>query len=155
MDPCRIRIRIPQKNLPVDTNTPTGNGSLGPNLDALELSDLVRIVRRQRWWIAGVFSSVLLVTALFTFLQAPVYRAETTLRVEASLPAHMEAAFAALDFQAARGERAADDLIGYAAGLAHSPPGARPGARPMSLAQRRCRKASAPAPRTRILPKLN
>jgi len=39
----------------------------------------------------------------------------------------MEAAFAALGFQAARGERAADDLIGYAEGLAHSPPGARPG----------------------------
>jgi len=52
---------------------------------------------------------------------------ETTLRVEAPPPAHMEAAFAALGFQAARGERAADDLIGYAEGLAHSPPGARPG----------------------------
>ncbi len=52
---------------------------------------------------------------------------ETTLRVEAPPPAHMEAAFAALGFQVARGERAADDLIGYAEGLAHSPPGARPG----------------------------
>ncbi len=52
---------------------------------------------------------------------------EATLRVEAPLPAHMEAAFAALGFQAARGERAAGDLIGYAEGLAHSPPGARPG----------------------------
>jgi 23S rRNA pseudouridine955/2504/2580 synthase len=52
---------------------------------------------------------------------------ETTLRVEAPLSAHMAAAFAALGFQAARGERAADDLIGYAEGLAHSPPGARPG----------------------------
>ena len=52
---------------------------------------------------------------------------ETTLRVEAPLPAHMEAAFAALGFQAVRGDRAADDLIGYAEGLAHSPPGARPG----------------------------
>jgi 23S rRNA pseudouridine955/2504/2580 synthase len=52
---------------------------------------------------------------------------ETTLRVEAPPPAHMAAVFAALGFQAARGERAADDLIGYAEGLAHSPPGARPG----------------------------
>ncbi len=52
---------------------------------------------------------------------------EATLRVEAPLPAHMEAAFAALGFQATRGERAAGDLIGYAEGLAHSPPGARPG----------------------------
>jgi 23S rRNA pseudouridine955/2504/2580 synthase len=52
---------------------------------------------------------------------------ETTLRVEAPPPAHMAAAFAALGFQVARGERAADDLIGYAEGLAHSPPGARPG----------------------------
>jgi len=52
---------------------------------------------------------------------------EATLRVQAPLPAHMEAAFAALGFQAARGERAAGDLIGYAEGLAHSPPGARPG----------------------------
>jgi 23S rRNA pseudouridine955/2504/2580 synthase len=52
---------------------------------------------------------------------------EATLRVEAALPAHMEAAFTALGFQAARGERAASDLIGYAEGLAHSPPGARPG----------------------------
>ncbi len=52
---------------------------------------------------------------------------EITLRVEAPLPAHMEAAFAALGFQAVRGERAADDLISYAEGLAHSPPGAKPG----------------------------
>ncbi len=52
---------------------------------------------------------------------------EITLRVEAPLPAHMEAAFAALGFQADRGEPAADDLLGYAEGLAHSPPGARPG----------------------------
>lgn len=52
---------------------------------------------------------------------------ETTLRVEAPLPAHMEAAFAELGFQAVRGERTADDLLGYAEGLAHSPPGARPG----------------------------
>ena len=52
---------------------------------------------------------------------------EATLRVEAPLPAHMQAAFAALGFQAARGERAAGDLIGYGEGLAHSPPGARPG----------------------------
>ena len=52
---------------------------------------------------------------------------ETTLRVAAPPPAHMEAAFAGLGFQAARGERAADELIGYAEGLAHSPPGARPG----------------------------
>ncbi len=54
---------------------------------------------------------------------------DATLRVEAPLPAHMEAAFAALGFQAVRGERAAGDLIGYAEGLAHSPPGARPGPR--------------------------
>jgi 23S rRNA pseudouridine955/2504/2580 synthase len=54
---------------------------------------------------------------------------ETTLRIEAPPPAHMEAAFAALGFQAARGEPAADDLLGYAEGLAHSPPGARPGPR--------------------------
>jgi 23S rRNA pseudouridine955/2504/2580 synthase len=52
---------------------------------------------------------------------------EATLRVQAPLPAHMEAAFAALGFQAARGERAAGDLIGYAEGLAHSPPGTRSG----------------------------
>ena len=52
---------------------------------------------------------------------------DATLRVQAPLPAHMEAAFAALGFRAARGERAAGDLIGYAEGLAHSPPGARPG----------------------------
>jgi 23S rRNA pseudouridine955/2504/2580 synthase len=54
---------------------------------------------------------------------------EITLRVEAPLPAHMEAAFAVLGFEAVRGERAADELIGYGEGLAHSPPGARPGAK--------------------------
>ncbi len=54
---------------------------------------------------------------------------ETTLRIAAPPPAHMEAAFAALGFQAARGEPAADGLLGYAEGLAHSPPGARPGPR--------------------------
>ncbi len=54
---------------------------------------------------------------------------ETTLRVEAPLSAHMEAAWSALGFHTVRGERAAEDLIGYAEGLAHSPPGARPGPR--------------------------
>ena len=52
---------------------------------------------------------------------------ETTLRVSAPLPAHMEAAWSALGFHAAKGERAADDLLSYAEGLAHSPPGTRPG----------------------------
>ena len=54
---------------------------------------------------------------------------ETTLRVSAPLPAHMEAAWSALGFHAAKGERAADDLLSYAEGLAHSPPGTRPGPR--------------------------
>jgi 23S rRNA pseudouridine955/2504/2580 synthase len=54
---------------------------------------------------------------------------ETTLRVTAPLPAHMAAAFSALGFHAAKGERAAEDLIDYAEGLAHSPPGTRRGAR--------------------------
>ena len=54
---------------------------------------------------------------------------ETTLRVSAPLPAHMEAAWSALGFHAAKGERAADDLLNYAEGLAHSPPGTRPGPR--------------------------
>ena len=52
---------------------------------------------------------------------------ETTLRVSAPLPAHMEAAWSALGFHASKGERAADDLLRYAEGLAHSPPGTRPG----------------------------
>ncbi len=55
---------------------------------------------------------------------------ETTLRVRAPLPAHMAAAWAVLGFHAAKGERAADDLLNYAEGLAHSPPGTRPGPRP-------------------------
>ncbi|MCH8154567.1 MAG: RluA family pseudouridine synthase [Proteobacteria bacterium] len=54
---------------------------------------------------------------------------ETTLRVSAPLPAHMEAAWSALGFHASKGERAADDLLSYAEGLAHSPPGTRPGPR--------------------------
>ena len=66
----------------MDTNTPTGNGYARPGPDTLTFIDILRILRRQRWWIAGVFSFVLLATVLFTFLQAPVYRAETTLRVE-------------------------------------------------------------------------
>ena len=57
---------------------------------------------------------------------------ETTLRVSAPLPAHMEAAWSALGFHAAKGERAADDLLNYAEGLAHSPPGTRPGPRSIS-----------------------
>ncbi|MCH9013790.1 MAG: RluA family pseudouridine synthase [Proteobacteria bacterium] len=55
---------------------------------------------------------------------------ETTLRVSAPLPAHMEAAWSALGFHASKGERAADDLLSYAEGLAHSPPGTRPGPGP-------------------------
>ncbi len=54
---------------------------------------------------------------------------ETTLRVAAPLPAHMAAAWAALGFDAAKGETAAQDLISYAEGLAHSPPGGRRGAK--------------------------
>ena len=52
---------------------------------------------------------------------------ETTLRVSAPLPAHMAAAWSALGFHASKGERAGDDLLDYAEGLAHSPPGTRPG----------------------------
>ncbi len=80
LDPCCIRIRIPKKNLPVDTNTPTGNGYARPGPDTLTFIDILRILRRQRWWIAGVFSSVLLFTALLSFLQSPVYRGDYTLR---------------------------------------------------------------------------
>ncbi len=54
---------------------------------------------------------------------------ETTLRVSAALPAHMEAAWSALGFHASKGERALGDLLNYAEGLAHSPPGTRAGPR--------------------------
>ncbi len=50
---------------------------------------------------------------------------DTTLRVAAPLPPHMAAAWAALGFDTAKGERAGHDLIRYAEGLAHSPPGAQ------------------------------
>ncbi len=58
------------------------NGYRSRAADEISLSDIVRILRRQRLWLAGVLSSVLLITVLFTYRQAPVYRAETTLRVE-------------------------------------------------------------------------
>jgi 23S rRNA pseudouridine955/2504/2580 synthase len=54
---------------------------------------------------------------------------ETTLRVEAPLPAHMARAFAGLGLDAAAGEATAHDLLGYAEGQAHSPPGTRPARR--------------------------
>ncbi|MFQ5775415.1 MAG: RluA family pseudouridine synthase [Kiloniellaceae bacterium] len=47
----------------------------------------------------------------------------TTLRVTAPLPPHMAAAWSALGLDVAKADRAADDLLDYAAGLAHSPPG--------------------------------
>ncbi|MFQ6017696.1 MAG: RluA family pseudouridine synthase [Kiloniellaceae bacterium] len=50
----------------------------------------------------------------------------TTLRVSAPLPPHMAAAWAALGFEPAKGERAADDLVAYAEGLRHSAPPERP-----------------------------
>ena len=50
----------------------------------------------------------------------------TTLRVSAPLPPHMAAAWSDLGFDPARAERAEEDLIKYAEGLSHSPPGAKP-----------------------------
>jgi len=58
------------------------NGRSQIDPDALKPSDVLRILRRQRWWIAGAIAPILLVTALYTFLQAPIYRAQTTLRIE-------------------------------------------------------------------------
>ena len=50
----------------------------------------------------------------------------TTLRVTAPLPAHMEEAWRALGFDERKGERGARELLDYAEGLAHSPPGTAP-----------------------------
>ena len=50
----------------------------------------------------------------------------TTLRVTAPLPAHMEEAWQTLGFDGRKGERGARDLLDYAEGLAHSPPGTMP-----------------------------
>ena len=62
----------------------------------------------------------------------------TTLRVTAPLPAHMEEAWAALGFDARKGERGARDLLDYAEGLAHSPPGTMP--RPKKAGRKAPRK---------------
>ena len=50
----------------------------------------------------------------------------TTLRATAPLSPHMEAAWRALGFDARKGERGARELLDYAEGLAHSPPGTMP-----------------------------
>ncbi len=54
----------------------------GRAADEVSLPDIMRILQRRRWLMAGVLSLVLAATALFTFLQTPVYRAKTTLRIE-------------------------------------------------------------------------
>lgn len=51
---------------------------------------------------------------------------DTTLRVTAPLPDHMAAAWRALGFDERKAEPAAQDLVDYAEGLAHSPPGTAP-----------------------------
>ena len=66
---------------------------------------------------------------------------DTTLRVVAPPPSHMAAAFAALGFDPDKGERAADDLIGYAEGLAHSPPAKRAARRGPHRTPRTARQA--------------
>jgi 23S rRNA pseudouridine955/2504/2580 synthase len=50
----------------------------------------------------------------------------TTLRVAAPLPEHLAAVWHALDFDERKADGAAQDLIDYAEGLAHSPPGTAP-----------------------------
>jgi 23S rRNA pseudouridine955/2504/2580 synthase len=50
----------------------------------------------------------------------------TTLRVAAPLPEHMTAVWRALEFNERKAEGAAQDLVDYAEGLAHSPPGTAP-----------------------------
>jgi len=64
----------------------------------------------------------------------------TTLRASAPLAAHMAAAWAALDFDARKAEKALRELLSYGEGLAHSPPGTRPRPRAKPSRKRRTRK---------------
>jgi len=50
--------------------------------DEIDLRDLGAVLRRRRAWIFGVAGAMLLAVALWTFLQVPVWRASTLIRVE-------------------------------------------------------------------------
>ena len=48
----------------------------------MTLADIIRVLRRQRWWLAAITVSVVVVTLFVTLLQDPIYQAQTTLRIE-------------------------------------------------------------------------
>ncbi len=62
----------------------------------------------------------------------------TTLRVAAPLPEHMERMFRGFGFNSARAERAEAELLRYAEGQVHSPPGTPPGPK----RERGCKKTA-------------
>ena len=63
----------------------------------------------------------------------------TTLRVSAPLPPHMKIAWQSLGFIESKAERAERDLLDYADGIAHSPPGTIP--RPKKAARKPAKKS--------------
>ena len=75
----------------------------------------------------------------------------TTLRVTATLPPHMEAAWQALGFDMRKAERTVRELLDYAEGLAHSPPGtvSRPRARTKAKARPKAKPKGGQKPKSR------
>jgi tyrosine-protein kinase Etk/Wzc len=59
-----------------------GNGYFVQGPDAFRFSEIIPVLRRQRWWIVGTIGAAVAAAVLYSFLRPPVYRAVTTLRVE-------------------------------------------------------------------------
>jgi polysaccharide biosynthesis transport protein len=50
--------------------------------DSLHLRDLLRIIRKRKWWILSIALLALLLAAFHTLMQVPIYRASTVLQIE-------------------------------------------------------------------------
>ena len=50
------------------------------------LKDYLRILRKHRWLIAGLFLVTVLTVAIWTFLQTPIYQASATVLIEPEPP---------------------------------------------------------------------
>jgi polysaccharide biosynthesis transport protein len=50
--------------------------------DSLHLRDLLRIIRKRKWWILSIALLVLLLATFHTLMQTPIYRASTVLQIE-------------------------------------------------------------------------
>lgn len=67
---------------PASSPPPAGDGARGPAEDEIDLRELLSILRRNRWVIAGCAAGAVVLAGLYTLLATPIYEASTTIRID-------------------------------------------------------------------------